>query len=273
MATNRRTNAIPQTVERTGDQPMNTHRQVAPLGAGTRKLAIAAGVCYLITHVTSVGTRILYEPMLNNAAGYLTGSGPDTAVLLGALFDVILALAVVGTAVALFPVVKRQNEGVALGYVGLRTLEAGIIAVGVVSLLTVVTLRQHLAGTTGPDTGTLITLGHAFVEFYKGTFLVGPGLVCGVNTVLMAYLMYRSGLVPRFIPVLGLVGGPLVFAYNTALMFGFSAQIAAWAFILVIPVFAWEVTLALWLIVKGFKSAALAAPPVMAETHEALSAA
>ena len=199
---------------------MNTNHQaatqVATMMASTRKIAIAAGVCYLITHVTSVGAQILYGPILNNA-GYITGSGPDAQVLVGAFFEVILALANIGTAVVLFPVVKRQHEGIALGYVGLRTLEAGIIAVGVVPLLAVVTLHtQHLTGIVGTDTGTLVIIGNALVGSYKWISLIGPGLVCGTNTVLMAFLMYRSGLVPQFIPVLGLVGGPLVFAYNAA---------------------------------------------------------
>ncbi len=235
-----------------------------------RRLAIAAGVLYLITHVTSVGAAILYGPILKDA-GYITGSGPDTRVLMGVFFEVILALANIGTAVALFPVVKRQNEGVALGYVGLRTLEAGIIAVGVIPLLAVVTLRQHLAGTAGADTAALVTLGGALVGSHNWTLVLGPGLVCGVNTVLMAYLMYRSRLVPRFIPVLGLIGGPLVFAYNTAVMFGLGPQIPTWAGLLVIPIFAWEVSLAIWLIVKGFNPAAAASGPVTTDTRAALS--
>jgi uncharacterized protein DUF4386 len=250
---------------------MNTNRQAATFGAVTRRSAIAAGVCYLITHVTSVAAPALYGPILNNA-GYITGPGPDTSVVLGAFFEIILALGIVGTAVALFPVVKWWHEGVALGYVGLRTLEAAIIAAGVLPLLAAVTLRQQVAA-GGGDTAALITLGNALVAFHNSTLLLGPGLVCGVNTVLLAYLMYRSHLVPRFIPVLGLIGGPLVFAYNTAAMFGFATQIPSWAGILVIPIFAWEVSLALRLIVKGFNSPAMAATPATMETHELLSAA
>lgn len=240
---------------------MNTNRHTAPTSEGaasTRKFAIAAGICYLITHATSVSAPFLYGPILNNPGypGYITGSHSDAGVLVGAIFDVICAMAIVGTAVALFPVVKRQNEGIALGYVGLRTLEGGIIAVGAVSILTALTLRQM--GTTA-DPATLFTLGNALAGSYKWTAMLGPGLVCGVNTVLMAYLMYRSRFVPRFIPVLGLVGGPLVFAYNTAMMFGLTDQIQAWAAILVLPIFAWEVSLAIRLIVKGFEPAAFSA--------------
>jgi hypothetical protein len=227
-------------------------------------------VCYLITHVTSVAAPFLYGPMLNNRS-YITDAGPDTYVLLGAFFEIILALANVGTAVALFPVVKRYNEGVALGYVGLRTLEAGIIAVGVVPLLAVVTLRQQLAGAAGTDTATLVTLGNALVTAHNWTRVLGPGLVCGTNTVLLASLLYRSGLVPRFIPVLGLVGGPLVFAYNAAQMFGVSEQTLSWAALGVVPIFAWEVSLALRLIAKGFKAAAIAAEPAGTEPRGQLA--
>ncbi len=236
----------------------------------TRTLALAAGVLYLITHVTSVPTPFLYGPILNRA-DYILGAGSDTRVLVGAFLDVLCALGIVGTAVALFPVVRRHNEGGALGYVGLRTLEAGIIAVGVVPLLAVVTLRQQLAGTAGADTATLVTLGHALVAAHTWTVVLGPGLVCGVNTVVLASLLYRSGLVPRVIPVLGLVGGPLVFAYNTARLFGVSEQALSWAALGVVPIFAWEVSLALRLIAKGFKATAIAAEPAGTEPRGKLA--
>jgi uncharacterized protein DUF4386 len=234
---------------------MHTTRQAATIVASSRKIAIAAGAFYLISDVTSIVALILYGPILNNAR-YIVGSGSDIQVLLGAFFEVILAFAVVGTAVTLFPVVRRQNEGVALGYVGLRTLEAAIIVIGIVSLLAVVTLRQ--AGIAGTDQATLVTVGRALVAVHNWTFLVGPSFTSGANTVLMAYLMYRSGLVPRFIPVLGLIGGPLVFASATAVLFGLLGQYSVWPAIAAIPEFAWELTLAFWLIVKGFNPSAVA---------------
>ena len=250
---------------------MNSDWQTATLGTTPRKIAIATGLLYLITHVTSIGAVALYDPILNNA-DYIIGSGADTQILLGALLDILLALGAAGTSFALFPIVKRWNEGVAIGYVGLRTLEAGIIAIGAVSLLAVVTLRQLMAG-TGTDPDTLVTIGSALVVFYKGTFLLGPGFVCSVNTVLMAYLMYKSRLVPRFIPVLGLVGGPLIFAYSIARMFGVAGPIGAWEAILVFPIFAWEVTLALYLITKGFRLFTAASESAKSAAKELLSAA
>ena len=233
----------------------------------TRRTAVIAGVLFLVTHVTGVGALVLYTPVLDDP-GYIVGAGPDTQVLLGVFLEVVLTLAVVGTAVALFPVVKRQNEGVALGYVGLRVLEAGIIAVGVVPLLAVVTLRQNLAEAAGAD---VVTLGSALVALNRWTFLVGPSMVLGTSTVLLAYLLYRSGLVPRFISVLGLVGGPLAFASGTATMFGVYDQISVVAAIAVVPVFAWEICLAVHLIARGFRSSAVARldtpPPVAGVAH------
>jgi branched-subunit amino acid transport protein AzlD len=220
----------------------------------SRRTAAVAGALFLVTHVTSVTALALYGAIRTHA-DYIAGSGPDTPALLGAFLEVVLAIAVVGTAVTLFPVVKRHNESLALGYVGLRTLEAAIIAVGVVPLLAVVTLRQDRT----PDA---IAVGRAMVALHDWTFLVGPSLVLGTNTVLLATVLYRSGLVPRFIPVLGLVGGPLVFASGAAQLFGLYPQISAWAAVTAVPVFAWEICLALYLVVKGFRPSAVAAQPV-----------
>ncbi|WP_234327320.1 DUF4386 domain-containing protein [Streptomyces sp. NRRL WC-3742] len=218
--------------------------------ASPRKLATAAGVCYLVTHVTSIGGLILYSPVLHNA-DYIVGRGADTRVLLGALFEVVLAIAIVGTAFALFPVTRRHSECLAVGYVGLRTLEAAVIAVGIVSLLAVVTLRQNPP--QGADPASLLATGRALVAVHDWTFLLGPNFICGANTTVVAYLMYRSQLVPRFIAVLGLVGGPLIFASAIAELFGLYQQVSGAGMLTAIPVFAWELTLAIRLIAKGFK--------------------
>lgn len=235
--------------------------------ASPRRLATAAGVCYLVTHAASIGGLALYGPVLNGP-DYITGQGPDTRVLLGALSEVILVLAIVGTAAALFPVVRRHGEGAAVGYAALRTLEASVITVGVVSLLAVVTLRRQLP--EGAERASLITVDRALVAVHDWTFLLGPNFVLGVNTVLIAALMYRSGLVPRLIAVLGLVGGPLIFASATAVLFGLYGQLSAWGALAALPVFGWELALAVWLIAKGFKPSAgatraLAAPVAAGE--------
>lgn len=223
-----------------------------------RKTALVAGGFYLITIIASIPALALYGPVLNNP-DYIVSSGADTRVLWGGFLEVITALACIGTAVALFPVVKRQNEGVALGFVAARVLEAGVIVVGIVSLLSVVTLRQNLAGAAGTDAASLVTTGKALVAIHDWTFLLGPGLMPGVNALLLGYLMYRSRLVPRVIPVLGLIGAPLLLASATATMLGIYPQVSVWSAIATIPIFAWEPSLGVWLVVKGFKPSAITA--------------
>lgn len=218
----------------------------------TRKIAVVAGVFFLVTEVTAIASLLLYGAVLN-APNYIATSGDDTHVFLGALSEVILAIAIVGTAVTLFPIVKRQNEGIALGYVCGRLLEAAVIVVGIISLLSVVTLRQDFAGTAGASPASLAAVGKSLVAIHDWTFLFGPNFALGVNTPLLAYLMYRSGLVPRFIAVLGLIGGPVIFASAIAVMFGLYQETSTLGLIAALPVLAWEVTLAIWLIVKGFK--------------------
>ncbi|MFI7482403.1 DUF4386 domain-containing protein [Kocuria sp. M1R5S2] len=219
-----------------------------------RRTAVATGVLFLISHITSVPALLLRDPVLNDP-NFLLGTGPVTPILLAALLDVLLALSVVGTAVAIYPVVRRQNEGVALGYVGLRTLEAAVIAAGVVALLAVVTLRTGLTGISGAEA---TKLGSALVALHNATFLLGPGLVLGTNTVLLAWLLYRSGLVPRFIPVLGLIGRPMVFVVAATQLFGAIEQYSSWATMTAMPAFAFELALAFYLIIKGFRPSALA---------------
>lgn len=204
-----------------------------------RKTAFVAGAFYLITFVSSIPALGLLGPVLNNP-DYIISSGADTRVLLGGSLDLINALAAIGTAVALFAVVKRQNEAVALGFVASRLLEAAVIVVGVVSIFSVVTLRQDLAGATGADAASLVTTGQSLVAIRDWTFLLGPGLMAGINALLLGYLMYRSRLVPRVIPVLGLIGAPLHLASVTATLFGINEQVSVWSAIAVAPIFVWE---------------------------------
>ncbi|MGY1771665.1 DUF4386 domain-containing protein [Blastococcus sp. SYSU D00813] len=206
-----------------------------------RRTAVVAGVLFLLTHVTSVPAALVYESVL--APGGVLDPGDRTAVLVAALLEVVLALGVVGTAVVLFPVVRREHEGIALGYVALRTLEAGVILVGVVTVLAVVTVQGGDPALAGVRDG--------LVAVHDWTFLVGPGLVCGANTVLLAYLLHRSGRVPRWIPVLGLVGGPLIAAANAGKLLGLDDSISGAAGVVVVPIFAWEVCLAVYLIARG----------------------
>lgn len=218
----------------------------------TRKIAVVAGVFFLVTEVTAIASLLLYGAVLN-VPNYIATPGNDTSIFLGALSEILLAIANIGTAVTLFPIVKRWSEGIALGYVCGRLLESAVIVVGIISLLSVVTLRQDFAGTAIASSAPLAAIGKSLVAIHDWTFLFGPNFVLGVNTLMLAYLMYSSRLVPRFIAVLGLIGGPVIFASAIAVMFGLYQQTSTLGLIAGLPVLAWEVTLAIWLIVKGFK--------------------
>ncbi|HEX2048774.1 MAG TPA: DUF4386 domain-containing protein [Acidimicrobiales bacterium] len=155
----------------------------------------------------------------------MLGAGREGGVMWGAFLEVILGLACVGTAVALYPVIKRQSEGLALGFVTARTLEAAMIFVGILSVLSVVTLRD--AGASGAEGAALVTTGQSLVAVHDWTFLLGPGIIPGVNALCLGYILYRSRLVPRILPTIGLVGAPILFASATATLFGVYDQVSA----------------------------------------------
>jgi hypothetical protein len=208
-----------------------------------RTTTVTAGALYLVTHVTSVAALVLYGPVLGHP-DYVTGPGHDNQILVAGLLEVIVALAVAGTAIALYPTVRRRSPGGALGYAALRTLEAATILAGVVTVLGVVTLRQQYAGLDAADPAALSVAGQALMAAHNWSFLIGQGLVVGVDTVVQPYVLHRFHMVPRAIPILRLVGGPLVFASNLGVMFGAYAQRSAVTAAAAVPVFAWEVSLA-----------------------------
>jgi len=208
------------------------------------------GVLFALTFVTSIAGLLLYDPVLNDA-DYILGEGADTRVQLGALCEIFLAITNIGTAVVLWPIVRRQSETLALSYVASRVVESVIIVVGLISLLTVVTLREDFAG-TGADSGSLSVAGESLVAIHDWTFLLGPGFCVGVNGLLLGYLFYRSGLVPRWMAMFGLVGGPLIFASAIAVLFGAYEQDGA-HLLFSIPEIVFEASITIFVIWKGFR--------------------
>lgn len=230
----------------------------------TRRIALITGALFIVTFITSIPALLLYGPLLNHPA-YILGAGADTRIQWGAFLELLLIIANIGTAVVLFPLLKRQSEGLALGFVAARVVESALIAVGILSVLAVVTLRQDVAGAAGRDTAALLIAAKVLVAIKDWTFLLGPGFVVGIgNGLILGSLMYRSALVPRRLDLLGLVGGPLVCASGIAVLFGAYQQTSTPSFIATIPEFLWELSLGLWLLVKGFtpapRSALTAAP-------------
>jgi len=216
----------------------------------TRKTATLTGWLMVVTFVTSIPAYFVFYAPVRDNPDYITGAGadPTASVALGAVLELVLIIANVGTAVVPYALFKRYSQSLALGYVAARLMECTFIAIGILSLLTFLFMRQE--GTAGTDAA----LGEAFVAIYDRAFLLGPGIFAGVaNGMILGYLMYRSGLVPRGLAVLGLIGGPLLAVAAIAIMFDVIDRGSALQGVATIPEFIWELSFGIYLIVKGFR--------------------
>jgi hypothetical protein len=215
----------------------------------TRKAALAAGLFYIATFVFSIPALGLYDGVVNDV-NFVLGAGSDQGVLWGGLIEVLTALACIGSAVAVYPVIKRYGPGRAVGFVASRTLEAAMIFTGVLAVLAVYTLRQDLAGA---DAVGLTTAASALVAVKNWTFLLGPGVMPAINALCFATILYRARLVPRWIPTLGLIGAPLLLLSSTAALFGTWEQVSSAGLLFALPIATWEFSVGVYMIVKGFK--------------------
>ena len=218
---------------------MTTERSEA-----TRRISLAAGVLFLITFITSIPALALFQPVLDDPAGYIAGAGDDNRILLGVALELILIAANIGTAVVLFPLLRRESEALSLGYVTARIIECTFIAAGILAVLGIVSLGQD-----DPGAGSLAVSLAAIKDW---TFLLGPGVVVGIgNGLILGYLMYRSRLVPRAMAMLGLVGGPLLLAAGMAVLFDVVEPGGTVQSVATVPEFLWELSLGLYLTVTG----------------------
>jgi hypothetical protein len=202
------------------------------------------GVLFISTFVTSIAALALFQSVLDDPAAYIAGGGKDNQIYLGAFLELLLIIANVGTAVVLYPIVRRQNELLAIGYVAARIIECVFIAGGIIFVLGIVSLRQ--------DSQNAADLAVSLAALKDWTFLFGPGLIVPFgNGLILGYLMYKSGLVPRRMAWLGLIGGPLLLIGNVGALFDWWEQTSV-AF-LVIPEFLWELSLGIYAAVWGFR--------------------
>jgi hypothetical protein len=240
--------APPQPVASRGED-----RAVQVLRAPTRaeqRTARIMGAWFLGTFLFSIPAYFFYDPLLGNP-DYVAGTGEDTRVAVGALLEILLAVSGIATAVVIFPIVKRVNESIALGYVASRTVESIIILVGVVSLLSVVALRQDLAAA---DSSGLVDVTRGLLAVHDQTALLGPQFCAGLgNGILLGYLMWRSRLLPRPMVMIGLVGGPLALVAGIGVLLGAWDSTSGLPVALTAPEALWELSLSVWLLVKGFR--------------------
>jgi hypothetical protein len=222
-----------------------------------RKTALVAGVLYLLTYANSIPAALLLSNTLADP-NYILGAGADGQIRLAAVFDIVNGLTAIGTAVALYSVVKRQHEGLAIGFVVSRTLEAAILFIGTVAVLSIAALRE--TASTATDPAALAAAGTTLVSQYKVAFVLGTGIPA-LNAFLLGTLLFRSRLVPRAIPALGLIGAVTFGVWNIGYVLGVTEPGTPWHGLSVAPIFFWELFVGLWMTFKGFNRSA---PIVMA---------
>ena len=241
------------------------HRPMEP----TRKIALAAGIAYLVTFAASIPQLKLFAEVIADPAGYISNPGSNAALQWGSALELLTAASGVATAVLLYPVTRRVSRSAAIGFVASRVVEAALILVGVVAVLSVISLQQHFAGATGVQAEAVGVAGESLVAMRQWTFLLGPGVMAGVNDLLLGYILYRSGLVGRVIPMIGLVGGPLILLSDLATILGVWGQVSTPALLLALPVAVFEFSVGVYLTVKGFRAPALAALDAPSTTSSA----
>ena len=217
-----------------------------------RRISLTVGILYVVTFV-SIPTLALYKAVKDDAGAFVLGAGSSSGLQWGVLSEVIVGLAGIGTAVVLYPVAKRVSQTAALGFVAARLLETCLIFVSVVNLLSLTTLRNDVASTAGTDSASLVTIGHTLVANYNWTFLLSQSLMPVACDLFLGYVLYRSALVPRILPIIAFIGAPLLLISDIAVFFGAYPQVSSIAGLAALPVAVFELSLGIWLIVKGFK--------------------
>jgi hypothetical protein len=212
-----------------------------------RRISLSFGVLYLITFITSISALILFQPVLDDPQGYIAGDGADNRIYLGVLLELFLIIANLGTALVLIPLLKRQNEILTFSYVAARIMECVFILVGILAVLAIVTLRQD-----SPDAGVLA---ESLAAIKDWTFKLGPGFVVGIgNGLILGYLMLRSGLMPRGLALLGVIGGPLQCLAGIGVLFDLYDAGGPVQGIATIPEIIWELSLGIYPLIWGFKA-------------------
>jgi hypothetical protein len=230
---------------------------------------VAFGVLYLITFATSIPALWLFQPVLDDPQGYIAGGGADNRIYLGALLELILIAANIGTAVVLIPILKRQHEILTFSYVAARIMECVFILVGILAVLAVVTLRHD----AGADAASLGGLAESLAAIKDWTFKLGPGLVVGIgNGLILGYLMFRSGLMPRRLAMLGLIGGPLQSLAGIGVLFGLFDASGPVQGIATVPEIIWELSLGIYPLIWGFKSSPILSEEGRPALHPAVEA-
>lgn len=246
-----------------GDQSMNTHRRAA----------VIVGILFIFASVSAILAVLFFQPILAGPDFLVNGAASKNQVILGVLMELVLVGTAIGTAIGLFPVLRPYGERIALAHLCFRFLEAIAITIGIVAVLSLVTMSQEFVAAVAPDASAYHVAGNLLLAIKNWTFILGPHLLLGVNTLMYSALLYKSKLVPRPLAILGLTGATLVPIAALLELFGVIGMWSVWVGLLAAPIGVYEMILAVWLIVKGFNPAASAFKPATTATSELLNAA
>ena len=230
----------------------------------TRRTGRIFGWFFIGTFITSIPARLLFVDGLGATwtdTVFNPGAVSDTSLKLGSILEFGVIVTNIATAVVIYPLVKRQSATIGLGYVTARIMESAFIAIGIISIITVVDVNDAWAGATGAEAAALEAQGDTLVSMYDWAFQFGPGLVVGFgNGLILGYLMYRSGLVPPRMAILGLVGGPMLILSFVLILFGAYENGSGPSGLMALPEIAWEASLAIYCAWKGFRPSPIAEP-------------
>lgn len=222
-----------------------------------KKAARLVGILFILAAVTAVIGLLLYDPILNESDYLTAGAEHSRQVVLGAVLELILVVSAVGTATTMYPILKKYDGTIALWHVCFRFLEAVLIIIGIISVLALLTLSQEYIAGGAQNSSVFEANGTVLKVIHEWTFLLGPNFMLGINTMMYSFIFYKSKLVPRFIPIIGMTGAALVFTCSILVMFDVIEQVSVWGALLAMPVAANEMILAVWLIAKGFNDTPL----------------
>jgi hypothetical protein len=255
---------------------MNTNKRSAVSGAGKtanadRQVARLIGIFFILASATAILGLFFYQPILEGPDYLTNGAAHANQVIWGALMELALVVSAIGTAIGLFPVLKPHGERIAMTHLFFRFLEAIAITVGIVAMLSLVTLSQAYVTSAPSEAASYQVTGSLLHAVYKWTSMLGPLFFLGINTMMYSYLLYKSKLVPRPLAGMGLTGATLVLVYAMLVLFGVSVQAADPWVVLAMPIAFYEMILAGWLIVKGFNPSAVVVSSPKAQVNEAVS--
>lgn len=212
------------------------------------------GWLFIVAAVSSIIGLKLYDPILSDNNFIVSANNHYNQIIFGAINELILVASATGTGIMLYPLLKRYNESMGIGYLSFRMLEAVFIIIGLLSILTVLSISESYVDGAITDKANAQNLGLSFISLHKWTFMLGPNFMLSINTFIYSFVFYKTKIIPSNLARLGLLASFLIMTAAILELFGVIQQISTWGILLALPIALYEMTLAIYLITKGTKA-------------------